>query len=127
MEIIIKQTKVGDVLNEMSELEINTMIDLEVNRISHNDIASVKERINDYVKEYRFDYEPKVINGYKCYRSNNVDGVIITNLSNKLICIINEYEMCNIVYFEDVVLVPGRDSMTMFSTTTGVLTTEYIR
>jgi len=133
--IELGKTKVKDILDEMSTEDIGEMVKFEANTDKYGTEEDVIERL--FGRDFTFDsskgysaailqYGPKRLNGYDIYQSNQIDGVVILK-DGKLVCIVDEYEMLNIVYFEGVVIVPGRDTMTMFSTTTGVKQVEYIR
>ena len=133
--IELGKTKLKDILDKMSTEDIGQMVKFEAACDKWGTEKDVIERLfgsdNDFevIKGYSdaiLSYGPKQLNGYDIYHSNQIDGVVILK-DGKLVCIIDEYEMCNVIHFEGAVIVPGRDTMTMFSTITGVKQVEYIR
>jgi len=131
--IELGKTKIKDILDEMSTVDISEMVKFEAGADKHGTEKDIIERFfgggyfdGKGYSENTLNYGPKQLNGYDIYQSNQIGGVVILK-DGKLVCIIDEYEMCNVIYFEGSVIVPGRDTMTMFSTTTGVKKVEYIR
>lgn len=56
-----------------------------------------------------------------------IDYVLVFNTKNEPVALLDEYEMNNPFVFGGIVIVPGRDSITCYNTSTGELKRERIR
>jgi len=124
--IQLDQTSLSDILDNMSEQEIKEFITFEL----EVEDSFEEDELMDYIEDMgdaTISYGPEIVNDYKCCWVNRLDGYVILDSNDKLICLLSEYEVGNPVIFEGIIIVPGRDSITMFSTITKTKKREYIR